>query len=103
MSVVLPSHTYFHFILLQAERALWAPGAIFAVLCIGVVVGMFFIPETSGVELPQTMAELSTFYKKNKRITIRVDGKGAFKNQLKEQIIHINNAKEHGETFDFKA
>ena len=88
---------------MQAERALWAPGAIFAVLCIGVVVGMFFIPETSGVELPQTMAELSTFYKKNKRITIRVDGKGAFRNQLKEKTTHINNAKEHGETFDLKA
>ena len=79
-------------LLLQAEWALWAPGAIFAVLCIGVVVGMFFIPETSGVELPQNMEELSLFYKMNKHIAIRVDRKWALKNQTTEKTTHLNSA-----------
>ena len=79
-------------LLLQAERELLAPGAIFAELCIGVVVGMFFIAETSGVELLQRMEELSLFYKMNKRIAIRVDRKGALKNQTDEKITHLNSA-----------
>ena len=49
---------------------LWAPGAIFAVFCLLVCGGMIWVPETLGVELPQTIDELSTYYKKN-RISVR--------------------------------
>ena len=51
---------------LQAVRVLWAPGAIFAVFCLAVCGGMLWVPETLGVELPQTVEELSAYYKKNR-------------------------------------
>ena len=79
-------------ILFQAERALWAPGAVFAVCCIGVVIGMMYIPETSGVELPQTMDELSAHYT-NKHWTIRRNVSDA-NTQQKREVLVRNNGEE---------
>ena len=90
MFVVILPHVF------QVERALWAPGAIFAVFCLGVVIGMLFIPETNGIELPQTMEELSIFYKKTKRITVRINNKDARRVQNRDKTIEINDVSGSG-------
>ncbi|WAR12739.1 OCTL-like protein [Mya arenaria] len=49
-----------------SHRIKWLPGAIYAVLCLVVIVLFAFVPETNGVELPQTLDELSEWYRVNK-------------------------------------
>ncbi|XP_053381642.1 solute carrier family 22 member 7-like [Mercenaria mercenaria] len=44
----------------------WLPACIYAVMCIVTVVLLAFVPETNGVELPQTMEELAEWYRGNK-------------------------------------
>ncbi|XP_052762014.1 solute carrier family 22 member 6-A-like [Mya arenaria] len=44
----------------------WMPGAIYAVMCIFVVFLFAFVPETHGVEVPQTVDELTVWYRVNK-------------------------------------
>jgi hypothetical protein len=46
----------------QAEEIPWAPGTIFSLMCLIVVVILFYLPETRGVELPQTLAEVELWY-----------------------------------------
>ncbi|XP_053381640.1 organic cation transporter-like protein [Mercenaria mercenaria] len=44
----------------------WLPPCVFAVMCLITVLLFAFVPETNGVELPQTIEELSDWYRVNK-------------------------------------
>ncbi|XP_055998240.1 organic cation/carnitine transporter 2-like [Ostrea edulis] len=45
-----------------AEEIPWAPGTIFSAMCFIVVVILLYLPETRGVELPQTLTEVKLWY-----------------------------------------
>ncbi|XP_053381643.1 organic anion transporter 3-like [Mercenaria mercenaria] len=44
----------------------WLPPCVFAVMCLITVLLFAFVPETTGVELPQTIEELREWYRVNK-------------------------------------
>ncbi|XP_053381641.1 solute carrier family 22 member 6-A-like [Mercenaria mercenaria] len=44
----------------------WLPPCVFAVMCLIAVLLFAFVPETNGVELPQTIEELQEWYRGNK-------------------------------------
>ena len=70
----------------------WAPGLIFAIFLFAVCGGMFFVPETKGVELPETLEELSLFYSKNTltpRKIVRII-------RNRKELDKIRNTPEHG-------
>ena len=50
----------------QSEQVTWLPACIYAVLCIVTIFLFAFVPETNGVELPQTIDELTEWYRVNK-------------------------------------
>ena len=50
----------------QSHSVKWLPAFVYAVMCILTVILLAFIPETNGVELPQTMEELADWYRGNK-------------------------------------
>ncbi|KAJ8304439.1 hypothetical protein KUTeg_018022, partial [Tegillarca granosa] len=50
-----------------AEQVIWAPGAIFGIMCLIVTFLATFLPETKGHELPQTVEALNEWYKTHRR------------------------------------
>ena len=50
----------------QSKQISWLPGCIFAILNLITIVMFAFVPETNGIELPQTIEELTEWYKVNK-------------------------------------
>ncbi|XP_052696616.1 organic cation transporter protein-like [Crassostrea angulata] len=45
-----------------AEEIPWAPGTIFSAMCLTVTLIILYVPETRGVELPQTLVEVKVWY-----------------------------------------
>lgn len=45
-----------------AEEIPWAPGTIFSAMCFIVTLIILYVPETRGVELPQTLKEVKVWY-----------------------------------------
>ncbi|XP_041376410.1 organic cation transporter protein-like [Gigantopelta aegis] len=65
---------------LLAGYAFWAPGTIFGMCCLAVTVLVTFLPETTGRELPQTIEEMTAWYKSpdvNCNMTSKEDGTSA--------------------------
>ena len=50
----------------QSQVVPWLPGAIFSVMNVITVILLAYIPETNGIDLPQSMDELTAWYKVNK-------------------------------------
>lgn len=48
-----------------AEEIPWAPGTIFSAMCLIVTFIILYVPETRGVELPQTLVEVKVWYSEN--------------------------------------
>lgn len=72
----------------QSHKTRWLPGAVYAALSIVVVFLLAFVPETSGVELPQTVKELSMWYQVN-TFTLRL-GKNKHASR-KTDVNYTNN------------
>ena len=51
---------------------MWAPGAIFAAMCLISSFFIAFLPETTGLNLPTTVEELDDWYKQNKGWNIKL-------------------------------
>ncbi|XP_060602443.1 organic anion transporter 3-like [Ruditapes philippinarum] len=49
-----------------SEQVKWLPACIYAALCLVTMFLFAFVPETNGVELPQTIDELTEWYRVNK-------------------------------------
>lgn len=56
--------------LIQARHTPWAPGAVFSVMCFVVIVIVVYLPETRGIDLPQTLEEVKTWYAENSGIKL---------------------------------
>lgn len=56
--------------LIQARHTPWAPGAVFSVMCFVVIVIVLYLPETRGIDLPQTLEEVKTWYAENSGIKL---------------------------------
>lgn len=56
---------------LQATHIPWAPGMIFSIMCFGVTIIILYLPETRGIELPQTLGEVKLWYAKNGGFQLR--------------------------------
>lgn len=49
----------------------WAPGMIFSIMCFGVTIIILYLPETRGIELPQTLGEVKLWYAENGGFQLR--------------------------------
>ncbi|XP_048733416.2 organic anion transporter 3-like [Ostrea edulis] len=64
----------------------WAPGTIFASMCFIVTIIMLYLPETRGMDLPQTLENVKVWYAENSGIRLR---KGRHKQRIKDEEICI--------------
>lgn len=56
---------------IQARHTPWAPGAVFSVMCFVVIVIVLYLPETRGMDLPQTLEEVKIWYAENSGIRVQ--------------------------------
>lgn len=56
---------------IQATHIPWAPGMIFSIMCFGVTIIILYLPETRGIELPQTLGEVKLWYAENGGFQLR--------------------------------
>lgn len=54
-----------------ARHTPWAPGAVFSVMCFVVIVIVLYLPETRGMDLPQTLEEVKIWYAENSGIRVQ--------------------------------
>lgn len=71
---------------LQATQIPWAPGMIFSIMCFVVTIIALYLPETRGMELPQTLGEVKLWYAENGGFRLR---KCRNKNEHKSETIIV--------------
>ncbi|XP_061173298.1 organic cation transporter protein-like [Saccostrea echinata] len=54
-----------------ARAVPWAPGTIFALMCFIVTIIALYLPETHGMDLPQTLDEVKRWYAENSGLRLR--------------------------------
>ncbi|XP_061172477.1 organic cation transporter protein-like isoform X1 [Saccostrea echinata] len=54
-----------------ARAVPWAPGTIFALMCFIVTIIALYLPETRGMDLPQTLDEVKRWYAENSGLRLR--------------------------------
>jgi len=85
---------------IQSHAARWLPGVIYSALCIVVIFLFAFVPETNGVELPQTIEELGEWYKVN-TFELKI-GKNRHAKEKKDTKDGIHNEGRNGDVHESK-